>query len=104
MTSARICLLLYHDGIIEYGKDGVQYSQSTNWMVMLSSSLSHQELLDHLYNDILMDREKYEIKLRCSPNMSGQLMQSKYILVSIDDYEDVQKMLTFPLKFSECAL
>ena len=29
-------------------------------------------------------------------------MQSKYILVSIDDDDDVEEMLTFPLKYSDC--
>ena len=29
-------------------------------------------------------------------------MHSKYILVSIDDDEDVEEMLSFPLKYSEC--
>ena len=29
-------------------------------------------------------------------------MQSNYILVPIDDDEDVEEMLTFPLKYSEC--
>ena len=37
-----------------------------------------------------------------SLNLSGQLMQSKYILVSIDDDEDVQEILIFSLKYSEC--
>ena len=64
MTSARIHLLLYYDGIIEYDEDGMQYSQPVSWMVKLSSSLSYQELLDHLYGGIPIDREKYKIKLR----------------------------------------
>ena len=29
-------------------------------------------------------------------------MQSKYILVSIDDDEDIEEILTIPLKYSEC--
>ena len=84
---------------IKNDKDSVQYSQPTSWMVRLSSSLLHQELLDHLYSGIPIDKEKYEIKLRWrSLNLSRQLMQSKYILVLIDD-EDVQKILIFLLKF-----
>ena len=71
-------------------------------MIRVSSSLSRQELLDHLYSSIPVDKEKYEIKLKWrSPNLSGQLMQSKYILVPIDDDEDVEEMLSFPLKYSE---
>ena len=72
-------------------------------MIKVSSSLSRQELLDHLYSSIPVDKEKYEIKLKWrSSILLGQLMQSKYILVSIDDDEDVQEILIFSLKYSEC--
>ena len=47
-----------------------------------------------------IDRKKYETKLRWrSPNIMGQLMQSKYIIVSINDDEDIQKILIFFLKY-----
>nr|XP_019706833.1 uncharacterized protein LOC109506005 [Elaeis guineensis] len=89
--------------MIQNDKTGVRYSHPANRMIRVFSSLSRQELLDHLYSCIPVDKEKYEIKLKWkSPNLSGRLMQSNYILVPIDDDEDVEEMLTFPLKYSEC--
>ena len=103
MASTRVRVLLYYDGMIQNDQTGVQYSHPANRMIRISSSLSRQELLDHLYSSIPVDKEKYEIKLKWrSPNLSGQVMQSKYILVPIDDDDDVEEMLTFPLKYSEC--
>ena len=65
-------------------------------LIGIDRSYPIQKLLDHLYSGIPIDREKYEIKLRWrSSNLPRQLMQSKYILVPINDDEDVQKILTF---------
>ena len=57
VISAQVHLLLYYDGIIENDEDGIYYSQSATRMARLSSSLSRQELLDHLYSDILIDQK-----------------------------------------------
>ena len=103
MVNTRIRVLLYYDGMIQNDETGMHYSHSANRMIRVSSSLSRQELLDYLYSSISIDKEKYEIKLKWrSHNLSGQLMQSKYILVPIDDDEDVEEMLIFSLKYSEC--
>ena len=105
MANTRVRVLLYYDGMIQNDETDVQYSHPANRMIRVSSSLSRQELLDHLYSSISVDKEKYEIKLKWkSPNLSGELMQSKYILVPIDDDEDIKEMLTFFLKYSECRL
>ena len=64
MASTRVRILLYYDGMIQNNETGVQYSHPTNRMIRVSSSLSRQELLDHLYSSIPVDKEKYEIKLK----------------------------------------
>ena len=64
MASTRVRVLLYYDGMIQNDQTGVQYSHPANRMIRVSSSLSRQELLDHLYSSILIDKEKYEIKLK----------------------------------------
>ena len=63
MISTRVRLLLYYDGIIQNDAVGVQYSHPANRMIRVSS-LSCQELLDHLYSSIPVDKEKYELKLK----------------------------------------
>ena len=64
MVNTRVHVLLYYDGMIQNNETGVQYSHPANWMIKVSSSLSRQELLDHLYSSIPVDKEKYEIKLK----------------------------------------
>ena len=64
MVSTRIRILLYYDGMIQNDETDVQYSHLANRMIRVSSSLSYQELLDHLYSSIPRDQEKYEIKLK----------------------------------------
>ena len=64
MISTRVRVLLYYDGMIQNDETGVQYSHPANQMIRVSSSLSRHELLDHLYSNIPVDKEKYEIKLK----------------------------------------
>ena len=64
MASTRVRVLLYYYGMIQNDETGVQYSHPANRMIRISSSLSRQELWDHLYSSIPIDKEKYEIKLK----------------------------------------
>ena len=64
MVSTQIRVLLYYDGMIQNDETGVQYSHPANQMIRVSSSLSRQKLLDHLYSSIFVDKEKYKIKLK----------------------------------------
>ena len=64
MVSTRVSVLLYYDGMIQNDETGVQYSHPANRMFRVSSSLSCQELLDHLYSSIPIDKKKYKIKLK----------------------------------------
>ena len=59
MASTRVRVLLYYDGMIQNNdQTGVQYSHPANRMIRISSSLSRQELLDHLYSSIPIRQRK----------------------------------------------
>lgn len=97
MSTEIVRLLLYCDGSVEYGLNGIQYNQPPCKCFRVSTGTCYAELVERVHSVLKISMQRYILRLM----WRSPTLHQKYVLHPIEEDDDVEEMLTFSSKFPD---